>query len=95
MYERVFTMKYHPKEGRLVLEAVALLDSPELFQLVEKELTALAFDVPMLVKSSTTYPSATGVFGAEQIADDGCLSPGALHLPREGGFLSHVWTGLV
>ena len=57
MYERVFTMKYHPKEGRLVLEAVALLDSPELFQLVEKELTALAFDVPMLVKSSTTYPS--------------------------------------
>lgn len=57
MYERVFTMKFHPKEGRLVLEAVALLDNPELFQLVEKELTALAFDVPTLVKSSTTYPS--------------------------------------
>lgn len=57
MYERVFTMKFHPKEGRLVLEAVTLLDSSELFQLVEKELTALAFDVPTLVKSSTTYPS--------------------------------------
>ena len=56
MWERVFSLKYFTKKSRLMLEASAVDDNVEMFQLLVKELETEKLDLSVLIHASKRYP---------------------------------------
>ena len=57
VYDRVFTLKYHKKDARLLLQLATANNNVQVFQQLLKQLEAEQFDLKQLVHASKQYPS--------------------------------------
>ena len=57
VYDRVFTLKHHKRDARLLLQLAAANNNMQVFQQLLKELEAEQLDLKQLVHASKQYPS--------------------------------------